>query len=183
MGSIALVDPPRDEVVRIALAPGGLRLTTTVALAFGRRARSLASSDSPVREKPLPTKSTRALSASSGHPLASPPLPGSRLRSRFASWLGSPAPPPCVTSRERGSSCPSQLTCSSLDPMLQEQREVCFPLIHATSRSRGSCHPQGRNEVEELRSGLTRPAAEATPTSNYETSPDLFSRAHTGHFS
>ena len=132
MGSIALVDPPRDEVVRIALAPGGLRLTTTVALAFGRRARSLASSDSPVREKPLPTKSTRALSASSGHPLASPPLPGSRLRSRFASWLGSPAPPPCVTSRERGSSCPSQLTCSSLDPMLQEQREVCFPLIHAT---------------------------------------------------
>lgn len=47
--------------------------------------------------------------------------------------------------------------------MLLEQREVCFPLIHAMSRSRGSCHPQGRNEVEEPRSGLTRPAAEATP--------------------
>ena len=94
MGSIALVDPPRDEVVRIALAPGGLRLTTTVALAFGRRARSLASSDSPVREKTTSYKIDTGAFRFVGPSISFAPFAGfpTSLPLRILAWLTSTPP-------------------------------------------------------------------------------------------
>jgi hypothetical protein len=59
-----LEQPPRREVLRVALAPRSLRSRASPSLTFPRRTRLLPTAHSRVWLEPLPTKSTRTLSRS-----------------------------------------------------------------------------------------------------------------------